>query len=111
MTPVTNTKNMVGRSIGSVIRRKRCQDVAPLVLLQLGFTAAATFNAEFHGYPASLWWPWALLGALIVLAAGFYGVRTSARLGTVLGLFEIGVFLVLAIFLLVHAGSHNTLSV
>jgi amino acid transporter len=46
-----------------------------------------------------------------VLEAGFYGVRTSARLGTVLGLFEIGVFLVLAVFLLVHAGSHNTGSV
>jgi amino acid transporter len=85
--------------------------IPPLVLLQLGFTTAATLNTEFHGYPATLWWPWALLGALIVLMAGFYGVRTSARLGTVLGLFEIGVFLVLAIFLLVHAGSHNTLSV
>lgn len=85
--------------------------IPPLVLLQLGFTTAATLNAEFHGYPASLWWPWAVLGALIVLAAGFYGIRTSARLGTILGLFEIGVFLVLAIFLVVHAGSHNTLSV
>ena len=70
--------------------------IPPLVLLQLGFTTAATLNAEFHGYPADLWWPWALAGAAIVLAAGFYGIRTSARLGTVLGLFEIGVFLVLA---------------
>src|SRR5450755_4631145 len=85
--------------------------IPPLVLLQLGFTTAATLNAEFHGYPASLWWPWALLGALIVLVAGFYGVRTSARLGTILGLSEIGVFLVLAIFLLVHAGDHNTAQV
>ena len=58
-----------------------------------------------------MWWPWSILGALIVLAAGFYGIRTSARLGTVLGLFEIGVFLVLGIFLVVHAGSNNTLSV
>jgi amino acid transporter len=85
--------------------------IPPLVLLQLGFTTAATINTEFHGYPASLWWPWALLGALIVLAAGFYGIRTSARLGTILGLFEIGVFAVLAVFLLVHAGKQNTLSV
>ena len=85
--------------------------IPPLVLLQLGFTTAATLNAEFHGYPASLWWPWALAGAVIVLAAGFYGIRTSARLGTVLGLFEIGVFLVLAVFFVVHAGSNNTLSV
>jgi amino acid transporter len=60
--------------------------ISPLVLLQLGFTTAGTINGEFHGYPANLWWPWSLAGALIVLAAGFYGIRTSARLGTVLGL-------------------------
>ena len=85
--------------------------IPPLVLLQLGFTTAATLNAEISGYPASLWWPWSLLGAVIVLAAGFYGIRTSARLGTVLGLFEIGVFVVLAVFFVFHAGSNNTLSV
>ena len=85
--------------------------IPPLVLLQLGFTTAATLNSEFHSYPASLWWPWALAGAVIVLAAGFYGIRTSTRLGTILGAFEIGVFVVLAVFLVVHAGSHNTLSV
>src|SRR5689334_2246223 len=85
--------------------------IPPLVLLQLGFTTAGTLNAEISGYPASLWWPWALLGAVIILAAGFYGIRTSAGLGTILGVFEIGVFVVLAIFLLFHAGSNNTLSV
>jgi amino acid transporter len=85
--------------------------IPPLVLLQLGFTTAATLNSEFHSYPAGLWWPWSLAGAVIVLAAGLYGIRTSTRLGTVLGLFEIGVFVVLAVFLVVHAGSHNTLSV
>jgi amino acid transporter len=85
--------------------------ISPLVLLQLGFTTASTINAEWHSYPANLWWPWALAGAVIVLAAGFYGVRTSARLGTVLGAFEIAVFVVLAVFLIVHAGSHNTWSV
>src|SRR6202050_5602000 len=85
--------------------------IPPLVLLQLGFTTAATLTSKFHSYPASLWWPWALAGAVIVLAAGFYGVRTSTRLGTILGLFEIGVFVVLAIFLVVHAGRRNPLSV
>jgi amino acid transporter len=85
--------------------------IPPLVLLQLGFTTASTINSEWHSYPASLWWPWALAGAVIVLAAGYYGIRTSARLGTVLGAFEIAVFLVLAVFLIVHAGGHNTWSV
>jgi amino acid transporter len=82
--------------------------IPPLVLLQLGFTTAFTINSEFPGYPANLWWPWSLAGAVIILAAGYYGIRTSARLGTILGVSEIGVFLVLAVFLLVHAGSHNT---
>ena len=85
--------------------------IPPLVLLQLGFTVAATLHDEISGYPVNLWWPWAILGALIVLAAGYYGVRTSARLGTVLGVFEIAIFLIMAVLLVSHAGSHNTLSV
>src|SRR5947208_8022647 len=48
--------------------------IPPLVLLQLGFTTAATLADEFKGYPADLWWPWALAGAAIVLLAGLYGV-------------------------------------
>ncbi len=85
--------------------------IPPLVLLQLGFTTDGTLHSEFHGYTANLWWVWSILGALIVLAAGYYGIRTSARLGTILGVSEIGVFLVLAVFLVVHAGGHNTASV
>lgn len=81
--------------------------IPPLVLLQLGFTVAATLNSEF-GISPGLWWPWTVLGALIVLAAGFYGVRTSTGMGTILGAFEVGVFLVLAVFFVVHAGSNNT---
>lgn len=84
--------------------------VAPLVLLQLGFTTAATLNTEF-GVPASLWWPWSILGMLIVFAVGYFGVRASARMGTILGIFEIAVFVVMAVLLVVHAGGHNTLSV
>ena len=85
--------------------------IPPLVLLQLGFTTAATLNFEISGYPASLWWPWSILGLLIIMAAGYFGVRTSARLGTILGVFEIAVFLIMGILLVFHAGSHNTLSV
>jgi amino acid transporter len=85
--------------------------IAPLVLLQLGFTTASTINSDFAGYPANLWWPWSLAGAVIILVAGYYGIRTSARLGTILGTTEIAVFLVLAVFFIVHAGHHNTASV
>jgi amino acid transporter len=85
--------------------------IAPISLLQLGFTTAGTINSDFHGYPANLWWPWSLAGAVVVLAAGLYGIRTSARLGTMLGTTEIAVFVVLAAFFVVHAGHANTASV
>jgi amino acid transporter len=85
--------------------------IPPLVLLQLGFTTAATLHFDFHGYPGNLWWPWAIIGLAIICTAGYFGVRTSARMGTILGVFEIAVFLLMAILLIVHAGSHNTTSV
>lgn len=85
--------------------------IPPLVLLQLGFTTAATLSFEISWYPANLWWPWSILGLLIIVAVGYFGIKTSARLGTILGVFEIAVFLIMGILLVIHAGSHNTLSV
>ncbi len=85
--------------------------VPPLLFLQLGFTTAATLNQESSSFSPDLWWPWALAGAVIVLLAGYYGITASARLGTILGAFEIAVFLVLGVLLVIKAGSHNTLSV
>src|SRR4051794_17807821 len=83
--------------------------IPPLVLLQLGFTTASTIHGEWSSYPDDLWWPWTILGVLIVVLAGLYGVRTSALLGTILGVFEILVILILAIMFIGHAGSDNTL--
>lgn len=85
--------------------------IPPLLLLQLGFTTAGTLHQEWSSYPADLWWPWSLAGAAIIAAAGYLGVRTSARFGTVLGVFEVLVFLVFAVWLIGKAGGDNTLSV
>ena len=85
--------------------------VPPLLFLQLGFTVAGTLHAESSSYSADLWWPWALVGAVIVLLAGYKGITASAKLGTILGAFEVAVFLVLAVLLVIKAGGHNTLSV
>src|SRR5258708_870774 len=63
--------------------------VPTLLFLQLGFTVADTLHTEWAAYPDDLWWPWALLGAVIITVAGYRGVRTAARLGTILGAFEI----------------------
>jgi amino acid transporter len=85
--------------------------VPPLLLLQLGFTTAGTLHDEWSSYPLDLWWPWSLAGALIIATAGYFGVRASARFGTVLGVFEVAVLLVFAVLLIVKAGGHNTLTV
>ncbi|MCX5244140.1 APC family permease [Streptomyces sp. NBC_00201] len=85
--------------------------VPPLLLLQLGFTTADTLHLEWSSYPADLWWPWALAGAVIIAATGYFGVRASARFGTVLGIFEVLVFLVFAVWLIGKADGDNTLSV
>ncbi|MEV0642539.1 APC family permease [Streptomyces sp. NPDC050619] len=85
--------------------------VPPLLLLQLGFTTAGTLHQEWSSYPADLWWPWSLAGAAVIAAAGYFGVRASARFGTVLGVFEVLVFLVFAVWLIGKAGGDNTLSV
>ncbi|MFF9477646.1 APC family permease [Streptomyces sp. NPDC014733] len=85
--------------------------VPGLLLLQLGFTVADTLHQEWPGYPADLWWPWAVAGAVLIVATGFYGIRASARFGTVLGVFEVLVFVVLAVLLIAAAGRHNTLTV
>jgi amino acid transporter len=84
--------------------------VAPLLYLNLGFAAADFFHREPPHLAADLWWPWVLVGAAIVFFLGYRGIRVSARTGTVLGLFEIGVFVALALFLIARA-DHNTLSV
>jgi amino acid transporter len=84
--------------------------VAPLLYLNLGFVAADFFHREPPHLAADLWWPWILIGAAIIWFLGYRGIRVSAATGTVLGLFEIGVFTVLAIFLIAQA-DHNTLSV
>jgi amino acid transporter len=81
--------------------------IPPLVLLQLGFTVAATLHSELS-VAAGLWWPWAIFGMVIVGAVGYFGIQASARLGTVLGVFEILVFAVLGVLFVIHAGSANT---
>lgn len=83
--------------------------VAPILYLNLGFAAAAVMNTEFKWSP-DLWWPWAIGGAVVVFAIGYLGIRVSAGAGTILGIFEIGVFTLVAITLIFKA-DHNTLAV
>ena len=78
--------------------------------LQTAIIVAPTLTSEYN-VSANLWWPWAVLVAVLVFALGYFGVKASTRAGLILGFFEIGVILALAITLIVKAGSHNTVQV
>jgi amino acid transporter len=86
--------------------------VAPLLYLILGVTVAGTLDAEFNCAVCHTdqWWIWAIIGAVLVFLLGYFGIQVSTRTGTILGIFEIGVFTLLALWLIGKA-DHNTLEV
>jgi amino acid transporter len=84
--------------------------IAPALYLIFGNVVAGTLQ-EQYGWKFSLWW-WiaALAAAVAVFLLGYFGIQLSARTGTLLGVFEIVVFTLLALWLIVKA-DHNSLSV
>ena len=84
--------------------------IVPILMLNLGF-AAADFLAKELSWDPGLWWPWALAGSVLIFLLGYLGVRVSTRTGTILGIFEIGVFALVAVWLIGKAGGDNTLAV
>jgi amino acid transporter len=84
--------------------------VAPLLFLIFGHLVANVLHQEFGWRYSQWWWVAALFAAIVVFLLGYFGIRISARTGTLLGVFEIGVFTILAVWLIVKA-DHNTLSV
>lgn len=85
--------------------------IVPLVMLQLGYTAAGEWNSQQKSFPIGAWWVFTAVGTLMISALVWRGVKTSAKVGTWLGFIEITVFAVLAVVLVIKAGSANTLSV
>jgi amino acid transporter len=85
--------------------------VAPLLYLIFANVVAGTLNAEY-GWSYDTWWPIAaVVAAVLVLLLGWFGIRLSAGMGTLLGLFEIVVFATLAVWMILEAGGNNTLAV
>ena len=86
--------------------------VAPLLFLILGIVVAGTLDAEFDCAicHADQWWIWAIIGAVLVLILGYFGIQISTRTGTLLGIFEIAVFALLSVWLIAKA-DHTTLKV
>jgi amino acid transporter len=84
--------------------------VAPGGLLILGIVVSGALHTHL-GWPTWTWAPCSALGGIIVWALVYRGIRLSTAASVVLGLFELVVFVALAVSLIASAGAHNTLAV
>jgi len=85
--------------------------IGPITMILFGYLVSSVTQTEF-GWPFTTTWVIFMIAAsLLIGALNYRGVQLSARTGTVLGAIEIAVFLVLAIWLIIRAGSGNTFSV
>lgn len=86
--------------------------IVPFQLLVLGPVANSFVRQYFHftALGANGWVFWAMLFAVVVFALTYFGIKLSADVSVVLGLIEISVFVLLSIWLIVSAGSGNTLA-
>jgi len=86
--------------------------IVPFQLLVLGPVADDFVRRYFHftALGANGWIFWAMLFAVVIFALTYFGIKLSADTGVVLGIIEITVFVVLSAWLIVTAGSSNTLA-
>ncbi|MCV7254317.1 APC family permease [Mycobacterium hackensackense] len=83
--------------------------IAPIVLVFFGQFLSGTINAA-AGVDIP-WWVFVIPAALLVCLLNIRGVQQSTATGVVMGAAEIGTFLVLAVWMIVAGGHHNTLAV
>jgi len=72
--------------------------VAPALFLIFGQVVAGMLQTEFGWSFSTWWWISAIAAAVLVFLLGWYGIKISTRVGTILGVFEIAVFTALAIW-------------
>ena len=87
--------------------------VAPILLAAFGFYGAI-FLQTYLGIGKDFQYLWVVLAiacGLVLWWLIYSGITLSARAGVVLGIIEIAIFLFVSAFLIVNAGSRNTLSV
>jgi amino acid transporter len=84
--------------------------VAPGGLLILGIVASTVLHTHL-GWPTWTWAPFAAGAGVLVWFLVWRGIKLSTAASVTLGLFELVVFLALAVSLIVHAGPHNTAAV
>jgi amino acid transporter len=87
--------------------------VAPILLAAFGLYGGILLNSYLHiaeGF-TYLWVVLAIVCGLVLWWLIYRGVGISTRTGVVLGIIEIGIFVLVSLVLVANAGSRNTLSV
>jgi amino acid transporter len=82
--------------------------LGPITMVLCGYLIGSICHSEFNWPFTTTWVIFMIVASILVAALNFRGIQVSARAGTILGSFEILVFLVLAVWLIAKAGSHNT---
>jgi len=85
--------------------------IGPTTMVLVGYLVGSVMHSEFNWPFTTTWVVFMIVATVLIAGLNFRGVQFSARAGTLLGAFEIGVFLVLAVWLIVKAGSANSFSV
>ena len=82
--------------------------VPPVLFAAFGFYSVALLDQLFGIQGDMLWIVFAVLCAAIVWFLTYRGITISTRTGVVLGLLEIGIFLVVSLLLVINASNHTT---
>jgi amino acid transporter len=83
--------------------------VAPLLFLIFAWATTDVMRNDVGWDYTGQWWIWVLVAAGIVFFLTYRDVRLSTQAGVILGIFEIGVFLALAIWMLLSNAGDLTL--
>lgn len=80
--------------------------IVPLQLLVLG-PVADSFTQQYFHFSWG-WAVWSMIFAVVIFGLTYFGIKISADASVILGCVEIVVFVLLALWLIVTAGSGNT---
>lgn len=109
----TYSSNGLGPQVGFLVAwaYMLAEPIVPaFVFLVFGNLINSTTTTYWH-WPGWIWAPAVVLIGVIVWYLVFEGIKISTEAGVILGIFEIVVFVALALTLIVDAGGRNTLSV
>jgi len=84
--------------------------VAPLLFLIFAWATTDVMRNDVGWDYTGQWWIWVLVAAGIVFFLTYRDVRVSTNAGVILGIFEIGIFLALAAWMLLSNVNDLTLS-